>query len=139
MKDLITQARDSAQVRRRDVRAVRSKNGKVGLRYVAPNGKCFFIEPNGYPAGDPNIYSKWPIEQRLRSGHSTHYYGSGYVCVGKNLRRFELYEIFYLIDAWCRGFEKYLQGKRFPARPSESFGFARGRNRPRSLWEQLFG
>jgi len=137
VRDLITQAGDYGQVRRRDVRVVRNRNGQVGLRYVVPNGRIFFIEPNGYPHNNPKIYSKWPVEKGLSSGHSTHYYGSGNVCIGNDLSRFELYEILYLIDAWSKGFEKYLQTGTFPDRPSKAFGLRRNR-RPKGFFESLF-
>ncbi len=138
MKDMITQARDSGQTRCRNVQVVR-RDGVVGLRYIAPNGKPFFIDPNGYPYSEPRIWSKWPINERLPSGHSTHYYGDGYVCIGTGLCRLELYEILYLIDGWARGFEKYLRSGRFPRRPSEAFGLRTPRRAAPGILERLFG
>jgi len=120
MRDLITQAGDYEQVRRRDVRLVRNRNGQVGLRYVAPNGRIFFIEPNGYPQNIPKIFSKWPVEMKINSGHSTHYYGNGYIDAGINLTEVELGEILDHIDIWSKGFEKYLGTERGSDRQSEA-------------------
>jgi len=139
MKDFFSQLRDPNQVRGRERRLVIAKNkrNKIGIRYVVPNGKVFFIEPNGYPYGEPKAYSRWPIEKGLAGGHSTHYLGNGYVCLGSNLRSLELYEICYLIDAWARGFEKYLATGSFPDDPLKSFGL--DRKKKRGLISSLFG
>ena len=139
MKDLFSQVRDPNQIRGRDRRLIIAKNkkSKIGIRYVAPNGKVFFIEPNGYPIGGPKVFSRWPIEKGLASGEPTHYFGDGYVCLGKYLNNRELYEICYLIDAWARAFEKYLATGSFPDDPLKSFGL--DRKRKRGLISSLFG
>ena len=138
MRDLISQAKDPEQIKRRghQVKLVRFRSGKIGIRYVAPNGKVFFIDPNGYPYGDPIIWSKWPLDIRLKSGHATHYYGDGHCCIGGNLNKLELYQILYMIDAWARGLELYLSGRSFPSTPEEAFGLKR-RGKSRGIWSFL--
>jgi len=103
------------------VSVVRSGSGISGIRYVVPNGKTFFINPNGYPHGDPKVWSKWPIEKRLSSGHSTHYFGDGYICYASDPNRLELYEILYLIDGWARAYERYLNGEPFAPNAKTAF------------------
>ena len=123
MDKLIDQANNREQTQGRNVAIVRRSDGTVGIRYTAPNRKKFFIDPAGYDyGGDPKVWSKWPIDKNLSSGEERHYFGQGYICLGYSLGRAELSEILFLIDAWARGFERYLDTGVFPTRPSEAFG-----------------
>jgi len=123
MNELIRQAQDPEQVRGRErqVRVVRSRSGTLGIRYLTPNGRDFFINPNGYPYGDPKVWSKWPKDRGLQTGHTTHYFGNGYICYATDPNRLDLYEILFLIDAWTRAFERYLNGEPFAPNAREAF------------------
>ena len=135
MRDLLTQAKDPEQTRNRYVGIVRSSSNQLGIKTSTPNGKTFIIEPNGYPYGEPKVWSRWPIDKGLSSGESTHYFGDGYVCLGHDLDRLELYELLYLIDAWARGFEQYLKTGSFPGTSAEAFG--RNKKHSSGFWDLL--
>ena len=121
MRDLFLQAEDPDQTRGRNVVLVKNRRGALALRTTAQNGSDFFIEPNGYPYGEPLVWSRWPIEHGLPAGHSTHYFGDGYVCLGPGLAGLELFEILYRVDGWAKGLEQYLLTGRFPPDASAAF------------------
>ena len=120
MENLFRQARDRRQTQGRDVKTVRGPRG-TALRYRLPDGREFFIEPNGYPCGDPEIYSQWAREIGLPAGHKSHHFGDGWCCVGEKLSQLELYQILYQIDAWTKGAEIWKRTRRFPADPVAAF------------------
>lgn len=115
MQRLEVQAGDPRQVAGRKVRVIRFRDGRYGVEYTAPNRMVFVIDPRSYPIGDPVVWSRVPIQLGMPSGHATHYYGEGVVCIGEpgTLGSKELFEILLSIDAWARGCDQWKRTRSF--------------------------
>ena len=122
---LVRQLHDRSQVKGRTdkLSLVQKPSGVTAIRYRAPNGIVFFIEPRRHPYGEPAVWCR--EAKQFPASQKTHTFGEGYVCLGHGLMRWDLTRILVYCDGWAAGYDAYRRTGKFPPNPYKGLRSAR--------------